>query len=1185
MPVAFDAVGPSSSGQTSATSPLAWTHTAGATANAIIVAVNFDAVSAGGQTMSMAATCNSVAMTSLGFIDTFGSVSGTALTGGWIQAWIATNVVPGSNSVSVSASGGTINTLVGGSLSFSGYGGHGTPLVAFLATSPASLATYTITGVAATSIVAAFMAQGNGADTQVTGTSRFQDSSSTASTTGTINGATSTGTGSVAFSWNVGATTVSSCCVAVELRGPAAGPPPPYFPVAPGWFPGADSVTTEPYGIPFCQAPPPVADPGAPTAPVPFPPALPYQAPLLPPGWFPGADRVTTEPGGVPFWSQPLPVTDPGAVIVLLPEAAGIPDWLPLPPGWFPGASQVTTDPGSIPFYSLPQPQIPAVPPPPLPYIAGLAGTPGPGWFTDQHGQPRLWVATETWCLPVRAGEWNGGLWQLDYDNFFTDRAAQGVTVTMTDPHQANNGLVAPFLNGSTWDGLNPFTSPGVLNDAFWRRIDYMMASALRNGITIGFVFNIGYDFVTGGPFDSWSNTNFLAYGTALGARYGGQPNLVWLFGNDIGPGGYDTNFDNILAGLRAGGANQLMAGAWWHAEYTSRYYTFDNTAATWGINNSPVDFTYSYNCGYFTIEYAYGEVANQGQAHLLPVIRGDGYFYNGGATYTTQDRAIRQEWWWCLASAARGILAESENVYLWTNAAALTAATTDWSFANCLPHITSYFQSLPQWYNLLPDLSSALVTGGRGTRTAAFASGGINYEPAFTNNYVAASKTPDGTLAVLYIPVATTVTVSTGLLAAGWTATWVDPVNAASSSAGAGPTFNSTAQGSNSQGDPDWALVFQAPPVIPAATTGSGWQPLPPGWFPGASAVQAEPAAIPFYVQPQPTDQNAPVSAAVTLTGTASAAGAGAVTDVATQIAPAAAAAAGSVTAAATQAATAAATGAGAVTGVATQIAFAAAAGAGSVTAVGASSGAATAAAAGAGSVTAVVTQIAPAAAAGAGAVTTTAVQAAGATAAGAGTAGPAPVTQIAPATAASAGAVTGVATQIATATAAGAGSVTAVGASSGAATANAAGAGAVTAVVTQAATATAAGAGAVTDVATQAAKASAAGAGAVTAAGAITGTANVAGAGVVSAVATQAATAATAGAGALAALAAQQAAAAVAGAGSVTAAGTVTAAFTVGTLTSATAAASSLTAATAPGGASGGTLTATDQRTGGPS
>jgi hypothetical protein len=462
------------------------------------------------------------------------------------------------------------------------------------------------------------------------------------------------------------------------------------------------------------------------------------------------------------------------------------------------------------------------------PTITGLAGVPGAGYFTDQNGKPRLWVASETWGIVLRAGQWTtpAGNWQSDFDNFFSARAAQGVTVTLLDPvgpGSADTSDNPPGSNGVTWDGIAPFssTSPVTLNGTFWARIDYLLNSAASNGITVGLAFNLEYDFTTGGVFNGWSTTQFQQYGAAIGARYASQQNIIWLFGNDSFPTGTDTQFSSILTGLTSAGANQLTV-AWWEAEYTSRYETDNNLVSTFGAANSDINFCYSYNAGYWIIEYAYSETASpDNQANLLPTVLGDGYFYQGGTSYSsTLDRAMRQDWWWELASGARGILTESENVFPWTNASALVSVSTNWSWVNNLPNIVSYFTGLAGWHLLLPDLSSALVTAGRGTRVSGFTAGGSGgqYEPAFTNSYVAASLTPDGTLAVLYLPNATTITVNTALLASGWTATWVDPVTTATSSAGAGPTFNSTAKGNNSQGNPDWVLVFQSPPVATQA-------------------------------------------------------------------------------------------------------------------------------------------------------------------------------------------------------------------------------------------------------------------------------------------------------------------------------------------------------------------------------
>ncbi len=458
---------------------------------------------------------------------------------------------------------------------------------------------------------------------------------------------------------------------------------------------------------------------------------------------------------------------------------------------------------------------------PGVPFIAGVSASTSTqaGYFTDSNGQPKLWVCDQPYGLVMSAGRWNGaggGTWQQDYDNYFATRAAQGITVVLIEPIGcATNGGV--FVNGNTWDNVSPWTNGtdagGGLNPAYWARIDYLLNSALAQGITVMPLFDIFYCTTAGGgtAFNGWTNAQFTTYGTAIGARYKNQPNLIWLFGDDTWFGlGWDAQFDAILAGLAAAGDNHVIS-VLWSPEMTSRYYTYDSTQAVWGTAHAQFNSCYTYNAGYYLVEYAYGEVANQGASSLLPPVWNDGVHYDGGTTYDhTNDRWWRQELWWCLTAGARGVTAYSINNFKWDSAGAPASVATDWSFANALPNITAAYQSWPGWNKLLPDLSSSFVTAGRGTRVAGKPSGsGTVYEPSFANSWVTASITPDGTLAVCYLTNSVTITVNTALLAPGWAAHWIDPVNGAATSAGAGPTFNSTAKGNNSQGDPDWVLVF----------------------------------------------------------------------------------------------------------------------------------------------------------------------------------------------------------------------------------------------------------------------------------------------------------------------------------------------------------------------------------------
>ena len=456
---------------------------------------------------------------------------------------------------------------------------------------------------------------------------------------------------------------------------------------------------------------------------------------------------------------------------------------------------------------------------PGVPFIAGVSASASTqaGYFTDQHSNPRLWVCDQMYGLVGNAGRWNGsggGTYQQDYDSYCSERAAQGVTAVLVElVSSLPDGGV--YDNGNTWDNVPPFNTgqdpASGLNPAYWTRFDYLLNSALKNGLTVFPIFDITYNSASGECFNGWTNTQYQAFGAALGGRYKNQPNLMWMFGDDTFPTTYDTFFDSILAGLSGAGDTHPLT-AMWLAEYTSRYETDNNLESAWGTAHSAFSSCYTYNAGYWCIEYAYGEVVNEGAAALLPVVWNNGYHYSGGTTYDhTNDRAWRQEIWWCLTAGARGVTTYSVNNYLWNAAADVATVTSDWSFANSLDNIVTAYQSWVNWQKLLPDLSSSFVTAGRGTRVAGLTSGGGGgaYEPAFTNSWVAASITPDGTLAVCYLPNSTTITCTTSMLASGWAAHWIDPITGAATSAGAGPTFNSTAKGTNSQGDPDWVLVF----------------------------------------------------------------------------------------------------------------------------------------------------------------------------------------------------------------------------------------------------------------------------------------------------------------------------------------------------------------------------------------
>ena len=202
-------------------------------------------------------------------------------------------------------------------------------------------------------------------------------------------------------------------------------------------------------------------------------------------------------------------------------------------------------------------------------YITGVSASTSTqgGYLTDNNGHPKLWVSDQNYGLITNAGRWNGaggGTYEQDYDNYFSTRAAQGVTALLVEP-VGSIICGGVYDNGNTWDDVPPCntgTDPASgLNSAYWTRIDYMMNSAQSNGITLLPIFDIQYNGGSGGGsfYTGWTGAQYQAWGAAIGTRYASQPNILWMFGDDTYAGVYDTYFTDILTGLRgAGDAHRL---------------------------------------------------------------------------------------------------------------------------------------------------------------------------------------------------------------------------------------------------------------------------------------------------------------------------------------------------------------------------------------------------------------------------------------------------------------------------------------------------------------------------------------------------------------------------------------------------------------------------------------------------
>lgn len=428
-------------------------------------------------------------------------------------------------------------------------------------------------------------------------------------------------------------------------------------------------------------------------------------------------------------------------------------------------------------------------------FLTSIYGT-GTGQYpVDQNGQPWMFRSDFCWALITNSGQGGsgGGTYEQDMTNYLSTRAGQGFNQVYCALIQCTD-LGGPNNNGETFDGVVPFTSGvvGNLNNTYWDRVDYLVATAATYGMTCMFNVAPTETFSGGCVFNGATTAQCTSYGAALASRYGSAENVWWNFGDDYFETS-DTQYTAIVDALRSGGA-AFQVSIENFTESDSRYYPYNGSSNTWGLANATVNLVYSYNTWYSNVEYAYTEPSPVCVAML------DGWWDNG-------TDFMRNQSWWALSSGSRGHHYGNSGSISYTQSGFIADLATDTDGINQGVY-WGIFEGFTGWWKLVPDTSSLLVTAGRGTHKAPIASDGTPYSGG--NTYVSASLAPDGTLAVIYNPAANTqtITVNGSLMVPGYTATWVDPADGATVNAGISSTYTRSA--TNSVGEHDWLLVLQ---------------------------------------------------------------------------------------------------------------------------------------------------------------------------------------------------------------------------------------------------------------------------------------------------------------------------------------------------------------------------------------
>ncbi len=412
----------------------------------------------------------------------------------------------------------------------------------------------------------------------------------------------------------------------------------------------------------------------------------------------------------------------------------------------------------------------------------------------DRDGKPFLITGDSPQALI-------GDLTESDAKLFLSTRKAQGFNLLWVN--LLCNWYTGCRGDGKTWDEIAPFTTPGDFstpNEAYFARADRILDLAADYG------FVVLLDPVeTGGWLETLRDNGEekdRAFGEYLGRRYARFSNIIWLNGNDYQPPWdfWDPFLMAVANGIRATDPQALQ--------------TVELNFFTSGSLDDPawaplidLNASYSYDPAYKQVLKDYN------RDNFLPTFYLEGSYEDEQASssvpFGTLEQLRHQEYWSLLSGATGQLYGNHYNwqfICRWRNADG--DCLGEWkdhlesTGAKQMANVVQLFSTRP-WQRLVPDQAHTLLTGGYGT---------FGQE-----DYVTAARTPDGKLAMAYVPSTRSVTVDLTRMSGPVKARWYDPTNGTFTAIGAAPLANEPSvslqtPGDNADAKGDWVLVLEAP-------------------------------------------------------------------------------------------------------------------------------------------------------------------------------------------------------------------------------------------------------------------------------------------------------------------------------------------------------------------------------------
>lgn len=445
--------------------------------------------------------------------------------------------------------------------------------------------------------------------------------------------------------------------------------------------------------------------------------------------------------------------------------------------------------------------------------------------FLDQNGQTILLKGDAPWSALANTtpAQW------VTYCDYL---ASVGFNVAILDlvPTPVGGGAYTR-AEAATYDGLKPFvtwTDWSVVNEDYWARVDNFVATAAARGISLLLVPAYAAQGATGNNaavLAAQTTAKQTAFGTFLGNRYKGSPNILWTHGGDWGTefgrtpssatqwAAYAPAYLAVQAAIKAAGDTHL-----WTSHGAPRP-TFDSAdPSTLGGLSYDIPQTrgfYDFEFGYtYQPTYAFPLRART-VTPTLPVIYGEGNYStenNTGGPATTNE-TLRRSLLWAYTYGCAGDIMGTE---LWRGQSGWVSSLPRAAFTEAKA-IHQAFEEI-DWWTLVPDTANTFLTSGQGTKPTS-GSQDFNGVDVLESTYATASVSADGLLGVVYVPTGRAFTVNLAKLGLDPTCYRVDPANGAKTAVPVTGSF--TSPGANSAGQTDWLYVFKASPVAGGSGVG----------------------------------------------------------------------------------------------------------------------------------------------------------------------------------------------------------------------------------------------------------------------------------------------------------------------------------------------------------------------------